>query len=178
MKNFFIFIALMALSLVVVACGTTKKEVEKVPQEPVVEDTTNAGTTGKDEGTGTDLDQQENPDDQADMQSKMDELDYTEFNLSVDYTNQEEYEAELEKNSDNSIEADIDDSINNVKKKGSDAFNELYPLVKQLTIVQETNKEEAINDVLKIFNLKDDYSEFDLEITFKDGKKIEFEDRK
>ena len=178
MKKLFMFFALMALSLVVVACGTTKKETNKAPQEPVLEDTTNAGTTGKDESTGTDLVQKGNADDQADMQSKMDELDYTEFNLGVDYANLKEYDVELEKNSDNSIEADIDDSINNVKKKGSDAFNELYPLVKQLTIVQETTKEEAIKEVLKVFNLADNYSEFDLEITFKDGTKIEFEDKK
>ena len=173
MKKLFIFIALLALSLVVVACGTTKKDANKAPKEPAVEDT----TTEKDEDKGTNLNQEESAGNQADMQSKMDELDYTEFNLGVDYTNDVEYEVELEKNSDNSIEAEIDDSINNIKKKGSEAFNELYPLVEQLTIVQETSEEEAIREVLKTFKLEDNYSEFDLEITFKDGTKIEFEDR-
>lgn len=170
MKKIFLFIALMALTLVVVACGTTKDDDNKVENDPVVD---------TDGNTGTNSDQTENAGNQEDMQSKMDELDYTEFNLSVDYADQREYEAELEKNSDNSIEAEIDDSINNVKKKGTEAFDELYPLVKQLTIVQETTKEEeAINEILKVFNLEDNYSEFDLEITFKDGTKIEFEDKK
>ena len=96
----------------------------------------------------------------------------------MDYANNEEYEAELEKNSNNSIEAEIADTLNQVKKKGSDAFNELYPLVKQLTITQETSKEEAIQEVMKVFNLPEDYKEFELEIRFKDGTKIEFEDKK
>lgn len=181
MKKIFLFIALMALTLVVVACGTTKNDANKVEKDPVVEDDGSTGTNSDQTENSDTSDKTENKDNagnQADMQSKMDELDYTEFNLGVDYANHEEYDVELEKNSDNSIEADIDDSINNVKKKGSDAFNELYPLVKQLTIVQETTKEEAINEVLKVFNLEDNYSEFDLEITFKDGTKIEFEDKK
>ncbi|MCZ2259585.1 YusW family protein [Sporosarcina sp. G11-34] len=169
MKKIFLFIALMALTLVVVACGTTKDDANKVEKDTVVE------TEGN---TGSNPDQTENTGDQEDMESKMDELDYTEFNLGVDYAKQKEYEVELEKNSDNSIEAEIDDSINNVKKKGAEAFHELYPLVKQLTIVQETTKEEAINEVLKVFNLEDNYSELDLDITFKDGTKIEFEDKK
>jgi len=169
MKKIFLFIALMALTLVVVACGTTKDDDNKVENDSVVE---------TDGDAGTDSDQTENSGNQEDMQSKMDELDYTEFNLDVDYANQKKYEAELEKNSDNSTEAEIEDSINDVKKKGAEAFDELYPLVKQLTIVQETTKEEAINEVLKVFNLEDNYKEFELEITFTDGTKIEFEDKK
>ena len=172
MKKIFLFIALMALTFVVVACGTTKDDDKKVENDPVVD---------TDGDTGTNSDQTENTGNtgnQEDMQSKMDELDYTEFNLDVDYANQKKYEVELEKNSDNSTEAEIDDSINDVKKKGSEAFDELYPLVKQLTIVQETTKEEAINEVLKVFNLEDNYKEFELEITFTDGTKIEFEDKK
>ena len=108
----------------------------------------------------------------------MDEIDYADFGLSVDYANHDEYEAELEKNSNNSVEAKIDDSINQVKMKGADAFNELYPLVKQLTITQKTSKEDAIQEVIKVFNLPDDYRELELEVRFKDGTKIEFEDKK
>ena len=131
-------------------------------------------TDHADENSGTVTGQDAN----ADATKKMDEIDYADFGLSVDYANDDEYEAELEKNSNNSVEAKIDDSINQVKMKGADAFNELYPLVKQLTITQKTSKEDAIQEVIKVFNLPDDYRELELEVRFKDGTKIEFEDKK
>lgn len=115
---------------------------------------------------------------QQEMQEKMDELDYTEFELEVEYHGGQEYEAELEKKKDNSVKAEIEDSLNNIKKKGTDAFNELFPLVKQLTITQETTKDDAIQQILTTFNLPTDYEEFELELRFKDGTKLEFKDRK
>ena len=113
------------------------------------------------------------------MQKQMDDLDYAEFNLEVEYANQTEYEVELDKDDDNGlIEAEIKDSINNVKLRGEEAFNELYPKLKELTISQQTVKEEVISETLEIFDLDNAYSKFEVEITFKDGTKIEFEDRK
>src|SRR5690606_42112483 len=107
----------------------------------------------------------------------MDEIDNVEFELEVEYGGDKEYEAELETNSAGTVEAKIEDELNHVEKNGSEAFDELYPLVQKLTITQQTNKDEAIGEVLKTFNLPADYTKFDLEITFKDGTKIEFEDR-
>ena len=108
----------------------------------------------------------------------MDELDYMEFNLDIYYGTQDEYDVELERNKDDTIEAEIEDSINGVKLKGTDAFNELYPMVKKLTIDQKTSKEDTIKEILDVFNMKNDYSKIEVEITFKDGTKIEFEDIK
>ena len=186
MKKIYMFIALMALSLVVVACGTSNNEETPVTNEPNVEEnnpngTDNAsemdGTNGND-GTAMNANQGEAVADQNEMQKKMDELDYADFELSAEYTDNKEYEAELEKNSNNTVEAKIEDTLTNVEKTGSDAFNELFPLVKQLTITQQTSKEDAIKEVLDVFGLPADYTEFDMEIRFKDGTKIEFDDRK
>ncbi len=135
-------------------------------------------TNGTNAGTATNANQGEAVADQNDMQKKMDELDYADFDLDIEYADHKDYEAELEKNSNNTVEAKIEDSLNNVKKKGSEAFDELYPLVKQLTINQQTSKEDAIKEVLDVFGLPADYTEFDMEIKFKDGTKIEFDDRK
>ena len=104
----------------------------------------------------------------------MDELDYLEFNLDIDYGTKDEYDVELKRNKDDTIEAEIEDSINGVNKIGTDAFNELYPLVKKLTIHQKTSKEEAIKEILNVFNLKNDYTKFELEIKFKDGTENRF----
>ena len=76
------------------------------------------------------------------------------------------------KNSDNSINAEIEDLLNNIKKKGTEAFNELYPLVKQLIITQQTAKEAAIQVVMKVFDLSIDYTEFEWKSVLKMGRKL------
>lgn len=181
MKKISIFILTMALSFVLVACGNAEKNNDKVVDEPITGENSNGDTNGATSTEGTSSPETEQNTDtvnQDDMQKKMDELGYADFELKLDYANHQEYEAELEKNSDNSIDAEIEDSLNNIKKKGTEAFNELYPLVKQLTITQQTGKEAAIQEVMKVFDLPTDYTEFELEIRFKDGTKIEFEDDK
>ena len=170
MKKTYVLCSAIALSLALAACGTTADNMDKVVDEPITEESNQGTAKGQNANATTS--------NQDDIQQKMDEIDYADFGLSVDYANHDEYEAELEKNSDNSVEAKIDDSLNQVNMKGTDAFNDLYPLVKQLSITQKTSKEDAIQEVIKVFNLPDDYKELELEIRFKDGTKIEFEDKK
>lgn len=187
MKKMNMFISVTALSFVLVACGSNAND----NGDNQVSEESNQGTVNgmsgqndlsvtneADKNTDSATEQNVNTSNQDDMQKKMDEIEYADFGLSVDYVRHQEYEAELEKNSDNSVEAEIEDTLNNVKKKGSDAFNELFPLVKQLTITQQTSKADAIQEVMSVFNLPTGYEEFELEIRFKDGTKIEFEDRK
>lgn len=186
MKKIILFTALFALSFVLVACGTTKKNNDQTTQDKqVVEDNTNGVTNNTDGNTGTATDKSTNTNSQEktnvgnqDALSKMDELHYDKFTLDVEYGTEGEFEAELERDKGNLIEAEIEDSINGVRIKGTEAFDELYPLVKKLTITQQTTKDDAIKEILDVFNLKPEYSKFDVEITFKDGTKIEFEDRK
>ena len=185
MRKLFLFIALLALSLVVVACGTTKKVNNQTQDKQAVEEINNNGMTngtdGTDDNTSTNTNTNTNTNETTgteDELAKMDELDYMEFNLDIYYGTQDEYDVELERNKDDTIEAEIEDSINGVKLKGTDAFNELYPMVKKLTIDQKTSKEDTIKEILDVFNMKNDYSKIEVEITFKDGTKIEFEDIK
>lgn len=182
MKKIASFIAVIGLSMTLVACGSADNDETTVPQNPTPEENNNEGTVDTNENEN---DQSSSVDGengvggtQEDMQNQMDDLDYAEFNLEVEYANHTEYEIELEKNSNNSVDAEIKDSINNVNLRGAEAFNELYPLVQELTINQQTVKEEAISETLKTFNLDEAYNKFELEITFKDGTKIEFEDKK
>lgn len=113
-----------------------------------------------------------------DKVAKMDELDYVEFELEVEYAGDQEYEAELERKGSNRVKAEIKDSRNGVRKEKEEAFDELFPLVQQLSITQETEREEAIRTTLSVFDLSADYEEFDLELKFKDGSKVEFKDSK
>src|SRR5690625_2239372 len=114
----------------------------------------------------------------ADQIAKMDELDYVEFELEVEYADDQVYEAELERKRGNRVKAEIEDSRNGVRKKSEEAFDELFPLVERLSITPETEREEAIREILAFFELSDDYEEFELELKFKDGTKSEFKDEK
>ncbi|MFS0690634.1 YusW family protein [Sporosarcina sp. 179-K 8C2 HS] len=151
-----------ALSLMLIGCGADGQKEKPTAKEETPVDV-------KEETI-----KEETP---ADMLQNMDELDYVEFELEVEYAGDHEYEAELETKSVGTVIAKIEDELNHVRKDGTEAFDELYPLVQKLTITQQTNKDEAIAEVLKTFNLPTDYTKFDLEITFNDGTKIEFDDK-
>lgn len=100
---------------------------------------------------------------------------FKEFELDVDYkgTNQD-YEVEYD-TLEGKTEASIEDSINNKNLHGDEAMTELTPLFEQLTFNRDTPQAEVIQEVLKVFNLKDNYQEFDLEVTFEDGTKKQYE---
>lgn len=187
MKKNLLFTLLLSFSLVLAACGNNNEsnneedtletpivepEEETVEQdEPIEEEVTDV----PEEGEVTDNANASNDDDMARM---MDKIDYQEFELEVEYPNDGEYEIEIEHRKDDTVKAKIEDEVNNIEKYDEAAFNDLYPLVSQLTITQQTTKEEAIQETLAIFNLSEDYEKFELEIKFKDGTKIEFESKK
>ena len=59
---------------------------------------------------------------------------------------------------------------------GGVAFDSIYQKVKKLTISKDTNKKDAIDQILKSFGLPADYKNFELEIILNDGTKLEYVD--
>lgn len=178
-KVFFVFSVLL-LSVALAACGGGGTN-DNTDGGTADEGTANEESTNETEQDNGD-DGQANNDDQNntapadDMKEKMEELDYNDFELAVEYGADEEYEAELELKNDK-VKAELEDEINNEHLSGQAAFDKIYPNVDKLTIDKNTDKEAAIAEVLDVFGLDDNYKEFELEITFSDGEKIEFEDR-
>jgi predicted small lipoprotein YifL len=182
MKVKFAFPIVIAGSLALAACGSDGAE-EAAPEEEVEA----AETTAEENNDSTDKASSDTDNEapvksqasdgtgQADMRKKMQSLDYTEFELEVEYENDEEYEAQLELKSDNSVVAGYEDDMNGIKKQGIQAFNDLYPLVRDLELTSSSNQEEEIQKVLSTFSLPDDYTDFSLELRFSDGTKHEFE---
>lgn len=183
MKKVYTLLLMFALSLVLVACGsetddksegTTEQETENNDQSSGLDVETEKEESDKNETTDNESDDA----DENDEVALMKKLQYKEFELEVDYHNDKEYEAELELKHDNQVKAQIEDELNDRELEGSEAFEELYPIVEGLTIDQGTSKEDAIKEVLKAFSLDEDYKEFELEIEFHDGTEVEFEDEK
>ena len=182
MKKTVLLIGSLILAVFLTACGgsddsnnmnntteNTTSNTEQTNEEVNENQTTNSedeSESSSNDETGT----------EEEMQAKMGELDYKEIEVEVDYGDNSEYEIKIEQNDNDTIEAQIEDDINDEYLKGTDAFNPLYPMVKELSINQDTSKDDAIEDVLSTFNLYEDYDEFELEITFNDDTQLEYED--
>ncbi|WP_301108053.1 YusW family protein [Sporosarcina sp.] len=182
MKRFFItLIVIMALNLA--ACGSDKNAPDNT-------EGTNGNPTNQSENTMTGSEQSDITDDQAvnsggqtdstkdQMQADMDQLTFKEIDIEISYGKDHEYEAEIDQDEGQPIEVKVEDEVNGVYLKGQEAFDDLYPKVKQLDLTKDSPKEETISQVLKAFGLKDDYKKLEVEIKFKDGSKLDIEDRK
>ena len=120
--------------------------------------------------------QLENAENQSEMNSEMNKLDFSDFELEVYYGEQKEYEAEITYDNSGFIGGEVDDDLNNERLRGKVAFDSIYQKVKNLTISKDTNKKEAIDQILKSFDLPADYKNFELEIILNDGTKLEYVD--
>ena len=177
--------SVLATALLLGACGNNDTSTEK--NTTGTEDTTTGSGTVSDESTNKPSSDTSNnsttnnstvsDSDQDYMKEKMDKLTYDEFELEVDYGKDKEYEIEIEQDN-GKVEATVEDELSNNDLKGRAAFDEIYPKLEKLDITETTSKEQAIQQALDAFNLKDDYVKFDIKVKMPDGQKIQFEDIK
>ncbi|WP_053346548.1 YusW family protein [Peribacillus butanolivorans] len=144
-----------AAMLVMAGCGEDNDEVKNPP----VEENENQAETNSETGT--------------DNNKKL-PFTFNDFQLEVDYAgNDNEYEAEYDAMG-AQTEASIDDQLNKHEVHSDEAMEELTPILEKLTFTKDSSDDEVIQDVTKAFNLKDDFEEFDLEVTYDDGTKKEY----
>lgn len=114
----------------------------------------------------------------GDTQADMEQLSFKEIEVEVSYGDDKEYEAEIEQDNNEPIKAKVEDELNDVYLKDQEAFDDLYPKVKNLDLTKDSSDQATIDQVLDIFDLQADYEKFEVEIKFNDGSKLEVEDRK
>ena len=100
-------------------------------------------------------------------------FNFLEFSLDVDYSATESYEVEYE-NKKTGISAKLQDDRQNVKLQGDEAYTKLEPLFKQLNFDSTTPNDEVIDQVIKVFNIEDNYQSIEVEVEFMDGNEKEF----
>lgn len=134
----------------------------------------------EEEDSGDELDSSnEQAQNQEDMQKMMEQLDFHEFKLEVEYENDKDYTVEIEHHSDGRIDAEVEDELQDVFIKDDvDAFNYLFPLVSKLNVTKDMAKEDLIAHVLDVFELDANYKEFEVEFEFNDGSELEVEDKR
>src|SRR5699024_4299239 len=146
-------------------------------EEDQTSDSDDADETEDEASTGND--DITNAQSQDDMKKLMEQLDFYEFELEVSYGDDKEYEIELEHHSNGDVEAEVEDELNGKDIDDDlEAFNYIYPKVKDLKVSKEMDKQEVIDAVLKAFGLDNNYEEFEVEFEFEDGTKLSFEDKK
>lgn len=168
------------------ACGNagTDSENNSNTDEPIVDEEQNTtGDVGENanvEGDSAEKsDQTEMAKNQEDMKKMMEQLDFYEIEVEVSYGPDKEFEFEIEHHSNGDIEAKVEDELNNVSLKDDiEAFNYIFPNVKKLKITEDISKQEAIDELLKAFDLATDYKKIEIEFEFENGTIIAFEDKK
>ncbi|MBO0992270.1 YusW family protein [Bacillus sp. SD088] len=139
---------------------------EKTPDTIQIEDSGNKSHEG----------QVQNDQDAAEM---MQDLNFTKFELEVKYGPNEEIDYEYKLKSDNGdYKAEMKDTVKNVIYKGMEAFAALHTQLKDIELNASMDDEETIQGILDRFDLDSDYSKFELEMSFKDGSKLDIEDLK
>lgn len=151
----------------------TEKNVEKNNDDTNNESETDTENTSSSDG---DKDKAENQDDMKEM---IESLDFYEFELDVSYGSDKDYEIKIEHHSNGDIEAEVENELNDINIKDDvEAFNYIYPNAMKLDVSKDMDKQDAIDQVLKAFDIPEDYKEMDIEFEFEDGTKLEFEDEK
>lgn len=179
MKHIFLITVSTLLIGVLAACGNSNQDQFNTNADNTGEQNTdnqNVDDTNNTNPNNTDEQQLET--DQDYMKSKMDSLDFSEIEIEISYGKDKEYEAEIEQDKNQPIKAKVEDEINTEYAKGKKAFDNIYSKIENLSLTKNSDDQEAIDQILKAFDLPKDYKKFELEITFNDGSKLDVEDRK
>ncbi|ARK31955.1 YusW family protein [Halalkalibacter krulwichiae] len=101
---------------------------------------------------------------------------FTDFDLDVEYANDQSVEVDYDYEGQRD-EAEVDNELTGESLRGDEALAYVYSTFEQLTIDPQTDDETVIRDILNVFNLEDNYEDFELEVTFLDGTKKEYKSR-
>lgn len=197
MKKTIALCSALLVALFLTACGQDTNDTNDTNNQADNETTENETTENETENTGDHVadDEEQTMDgngseteeadpkneagNQADMKEMMEALDFDKIEIEISYGNDQDYDMEIEYHGHGDVEAEIEDEINGVDIDNDlKAFNHMYPSVKELDIDRSMDKQTMIDQVLEAFELGNDYEEFEIEITFEDGTKLSFEDRK
>lgn len=109
---------------------------------------------------------------QNEMVEKIESLPFYKFDLEVEYRDDTEVNIELERNPSGNIDVEYQDTRNDIRSYGKEAFDLLYPKLKNLSIDETSTEEQAIAEVEKVFELGDNYLELEMNVIFHDSTQL------
>ncbi|MGM9949751.1 MAG: YusW family protein [Lysinibacillus sp.] len=161
--------------LLLAACGNNndKEDVTNVPENAPTEQ--NGNTTGTNDNNGTNTN--DNTGNNKTVSNANAAFDFTHFSVDADYSMTESFEVEYE-NEQSGVEASIEDDVKGERVYGNEAYARLEPIFQGFTFDQSTADDEVIAEVLKGFDLSEDYQDIEIEVRFADGTEKEYHKRK
>jgi len=191
-KKFQMTLLIIGLVFLLAACGTkdvngdgnldNNVENESPDQTELNDDNSTENEENKDNVGNNENESKEKEDaakSEEDMKGLFAELGYTKVEIEIEYDNDEEFEIEIKERKDGSMKAKVEDEINDIEiKEVLEAFNYLYPYIKELNITDAEPREEVIETVLRVFGMDEDYEKFEAEFKFTDGSSIEYEHKR
>ncbi|KGR74334.1 YusW family protein [Ureibacillus manganicus] len=171
MKKRTVLLTVPVLAIFLAGCGNDDK-VTDVPDNAPVEGTT-ANTQNQTNNTTTNNQGETSQTATNTTQTTNAAFNFTNFDLDVEYENNQEYDVDYD-NEQNGMEAEIKDDRQNSQLKGDEAFAVLSPIFESLKFDKNTSDEEVISEVMNAFNLDENYKTFELEVKFTDGTEKEY----
>lgn len=177
MKKHVLLLTILFSMFILFGCNNDDDKVTNPPNDAPVENENanqNTNQTGLDDRTN-DVDDNQATDDanQNGMQSGS-KIHFTSFDLDIDHPDNKEFDIDYENDADG-MEAEVKDTVKgNEHLQGDDAFNRIRPVFESFTFDKNSPDDEVISQVLKAFDLDDNFIEFELEIDFEDGTKKEY----
>ena len=180
MKLFRGILTLPLLLGLLYACNNDNTKVDKAADvtgnNSTVDETTNNNNTTNNTGT-TQPSQNDNENERTGIKVADVNYAFTDFDLDVEYANNNSYDVEYE-NDGNNIYAELDDEIKGVEYKGDQAYDNFVNALKQLTFDVTTSDEDVRKEVIKAFALDENYQSFELEVKFQNGEEKHYHDNK
>lgn len=161
MKKIPMFLTLTLLSILVVGCNGTDDNEKNVSENATVSESGANDTTEADQS------------DYVKDNTNTTQFSFSEFDLEVDYKDNQSYKVEYENQKDGT-QASVENDLKNQKVEGNEAYAELEPLFKKLTFTSKSTDEEVKKEILSVFNIKEGYQKIDLNVKFADGIEKEY----
>lgn len=155
-KNILLTSFLLSSALILGAC---------LDDDEVTKDTTNNNTSNdiNDSNPG------ENPEDLPAYT-----FGFKRFELHVDFSNPEESIDVLYNEKQHATDAEYTNKLTDENLKGSEAMGQLEPILKSLAITEDLTGDEVIEQIVKAFKLKDDFTSIEAVVTYLNGDKKEY----
>lgn len=166
----------MSLLLLLAGCGKSGNETDSTTADP----TANDETTNKEDQPADDPELQDPALDFGDAEdggsfNTEDGYGFSDFDLEIDVDGKDAIDVDYKDVKPG--DAEYENRLENVKLDGNDAINQMHPMFIEILLTGDTSEEEAKERILKWFKL-DNYSKFDLEVKFTNGKVLKIEDQK
>ncbi|RAZ80867.1 YusW family protein [Planococcus halotolerans] len=100
---------------------------------------------------------------------------FTDFELDVDYPDQDDALTASYEEIRDQVEAEYEDKLSNETLTGNDAFDKLEPLLAELELTEDMSEEDVISKVTEVFNIDSNFESIEVEVTYPEGTDKEYQ---